>query len=106
MFRFSEAVTTDGCKGNFSFIPTDLTGDLVSKSWPCSQAYANKDTVVLMPSGMSLVDPTPLQSRCFLRNRRQEDEERRLSDMATSRVDRSRRSTGPSFLHVIIATPN
>jgi hypothetical protein len=58
VIKFSEAVTTDGCKGNFSFIPTDLTGDLVSKSWPCSQAYANKDTVVLMPSGMSLLDGT------------------------------------------------
>merc|ERR1719506_1813281 len=27
VIKFSEAVTTDGCKGNFSFIPTDLTGD-------------------------------------------------------------------------------
>jgi hypothetical protein len=58
VIKFSEAVTTEGCKGNFSFIPTDLTGEATTFSRPCSMAYANKDTVVLMPPGMSLVDGT------------------------------------------------
>jgi hypothetical protein len=54
VLKFTEPVTVDGCRGNFSFVPTDTTAGNPAKSYPCSMAFAEKDKVILQNTGLSL----------------------------------------------------
>jgi len=53
VLKFTEPVTVAGCRGNFSFVSTD-TSTASTKSYPCSLAFAEKDTVIFQNTNLEL----------------------------------------------------